>query len=306
MVSHVVVALLGLALPVTGFQGVQKHFLRKEDDTAYTLVQYQGMACQADKYVCQHLTKGACTVTTAGSGGVSFQVYSELVDDADGTFTVKACEKSGCDCTYTTKWTPNDCSSGTYGGTTLSYQLVPGEIEGCITYDFDVAGGRHHDAYESAMQNTSSFKADEETDDAGLIQHRAEPSKTNVTAEAPVMDVAGPVASKETSTPKEASAALLTPLHHKRSLADFYADWAHEEQTPPGPEQGFEGESVQHEDFETQTDDFRKEYGPDMYDYSGKPKPKEEPDNTMLYIIIGVAVVAVLLGIAGYGFAKAA
>jgi hypothetical protein len=301
MVSHVVVALLGLALPVTGFQGVKKQFLRKED-TAYTLVQYQGMGCQADKYVCQHLTKGACTVTTAQQGGVSFQVYSELVDDADGTFTVKACEKSGCDCTYTTSWTPNDCSSGTYGGTTLSYQLVPGAIEGCITYDFDVAGGRHHDAYESAMANTSSFKADEETDDAGLIQHRTEPSKTNVTA--PVMDVAGPVATEKTSAPAEAP-HLLTAPHHKKSLADFYADWAQEEQTPPGPEQGFEGKEVQHEDFETQTDDFRKEYGPDMYDYSGKPKKKEE-DNTMLYIIIGVAVVAVLLGIAGYGFAKAA
>jgi len=304
MVSHVVVALLGLALPVTGFQGVKKQFLGKEDDTAYTLVQYQGMGCQADKYVCQHLTKGACTVTTAQNGGVSFSVYSELVDDADGTFTVKACEKSGCDCTYTTSWTPNECSSGTYGGTTLSYQLVPGAVEGCITYDFDVAGGRHHDAYESAMANTSSFKADEATDDATLIQHRTEPSKTNVTA--PVMDVAGPVASENTSAPTEASsAALLTPPHHKKSLADFYADWAEEEQTPPGPEQGFEGKEVQHEDFETQTDDFRKEYGPDMYDYSGKPKKKEE-DNTMLYIIIGVAVVAVLLGIAGFGFAKAA
>jgi hypothetical protein len=303
MVSYVVVALLGLALPVTGFQGAKKHFLGKDDDTAYTLVQYQGMACQADKYVCQHLTKGACTVTTAQNGGVSFQVYSELVDDADGTFTVKACEKSGCDCTYTTSWTPNDCSSGTYGGTTLSYQLVPGEVEGCITYDFDVAGGRHHDAYESAMANTSSFKADDETDDAGLIQHRAEPGKTNVTA--PVMDVAGPVASNNTSAPAEASAALLTPpAHHKKSLADFFADWAEEEQTPPGPEQGFEGKDVSHEDFETQTDDFRKEYGPDMYDYSGKPKKKEE-DNTTLYIIIGVAVVAVLLGIAGFGFAKA-
>merc|ERR1719473_2548583 len=137
-----------------------------------------------DKYVCQHLTKGACTVTTAQQGGVDFQVYSELVDDADGTFTVKACEKSGCDCTYTTSWTPNECSSGTYGGTTLSYQLVPGEIEGCITYDFDVAGGRHHDAYESAMQNTSTFAADEETVDAKLIQHGTEPSKTNVTVEA--------------------------------------------------------------------------------------------------------------------------
>jgi len=304
MVSHVVVALLGLTLPVNGFQGVKKQFLGAKDDTAYTLVQYQGMGCQADKYVCQHLTKGACTVTTAQNGGVSFQVYSELVDDADGTFTVKACEKSGCDCTYTTSWTPNECSSGTYGGTTLSYQLVPGDIEGCITYDFDVAGGRHHDAYESAMANTSSFKADE-SDDAGLIQHRTEPSKTNV-SDAPVMDVAGPVATENTSAPAEPSAALLTPPHHKKkSLADFYADWAEEEQTPPGPEQGFEGKEVSHEDFETQTDDFRKEYGPDMYDYSGKPK-KEEPDNTMLYIIIGVAVVAVLLGIAGYGFAKAA
>jgi len=303
MVSRVVVALLGLALPVTAFQGVKKHFLGKEDDTAYTLVQYQGMACQADKYVCQHLTKGACTVTTAQQGGVSFQVYSELVDDADGTFTVKACEKSGCDCTYTTSWTPNECSSGTYAGTTLSYQLVPGEVEGCVTYDFDVAGGRHHDAYESAMQNTSSFKADEETEDteSTLIQHKTEPSKTNVTsAEAPVMDVSGPVASEKASTP--ADAHLLKPPH-KKSLADFYADWAQEEQTPPGPEQGFEGKSVQHEDFETQTDDFRKEYGPDMYDYSGKPKKKEE-DNTMLYIIIGVAVVAVLLGVAGFGFAK--
>merc|ERR1719353_2672994 len=120
------------------------------------------------------------------------------------------------------------------------------------------------------------------------------------------MDVAGPVASNNTSAPAEASAALLTPpAHHKKSLADFYADWAEEGQTPPGPEQGFEGKEVEHEDFETQTDDFRREYGPDMYDYSGKPKKKEE-DNTMLYIIIGVAVVAVLLGIAGYGFAKAA
>jgi len=304
MVSYVVVALLGLALPVTGFQGVKKHFLGKEDDTAYTLVQYQGMGCQADKYVCQHLTKGACTVTTAstGGGGVTFQVYSELVDDADGTFTVKACEKAGCDCTYTTKWTPNDCSSGTYGGTTLSYQLVPGGVDGCITYDFDVAGGRHHDAYESAMQNTSSFKADDETADAKLLQHRTEPSKTNVTA--PVVDVAGPVANESATAPAEASAALLTPKHHKKSLADFYADWAEEGQTPPGPEQGFEGKEVEHEDFETQTDDFRREYGPDMYDYSGKPKKKEE-DNTMLYIIIGVAVVAVLLGIAGFGFAKA-
>jgi len=302
MVSHVVVALLGLALPVTGFQGVKKQFLGKEDETAYTLVQYQGMACQADKYVCQHLTKGACTVTTAQQGGVDFSVYSELVDDADGTFTVKACEKSGCDCTYTTKWTPNECSSGTYGGTTLSYQLVPGDIEGCITYDFDVAGGRHHDAYESAMQNTSSFKADEETDDVSLLHHTTEPSKTNVTAEAPVMDVAGPVATEKSAAPA-ASASRLTPLHKKRTLADFYSDWEEEEQTPPGPEQGFEGKEVQHEDFETQTDDFRKEYGPDMYDYSGKPKKKEE-DNTMLYIIIGVAVVAVLLGIAGFGFAK--
>jgi hypothetical protein len=299
MVSRVVVALLGLALPVTAFQGVKKNFLGKEDDTAYTLVQYQGMACQADKYVCQHLTKGACTVTTAGTGGVSFQVYSELVDDADGTFTVKACEKAGCDCTYTTSWTPNECSSGTYGGTTLSYQLVPGEVEGCITYDFDVAGGRHHDAYESAMQNTSSFKADDDESESTLIQHHTEPSKTNVTA--PVMDVSGPVSSEKAAAP--AVPALVHPAH-KKSLADFYADWAQEGQTPPGPEQGFEGKEVEHEDFETQTDDFRREYGPDMYDYSGKPK-KEEPDNTMLYIIIGVAVVAVLLGIAGYGFAKA-
>merc|ERR1719321_854814 len=94
MVPRVVVALCGLALPVMSYQGTKKHFLVKEDDTAYTLVQYQGMGCQADKYVCQHLTKGACTVTTAQQGGVSFQVYSELVDDADGTFTVKAYEKT--------------------------------------------------------------------------------------------------------------------------------------------------------------------------------------------------------------------
>ena len=34
---------------------------------------------QADKYVCQHLTKGACTVTTAQNGGVSFQASRELM-----------------------------------------------------------------------------------------------------------------------------------------------------------------------------------------------------------------------------------
>jgi hypothetical protein len=273
-----VVALLGLTLPVLGLSGVKQLKLRKEDDTAYSLVQYNGMACQASKYVCQHLTKGACTITTAHDGGISFQVYSELVDDADGTFTVKACEKEGCDCTYTTQWTPNECSSGTYGGTSISYMLVPGEIEGCITYDFDVAGGRHHDAYETAMQNTTAFSADNATDvyddGAALVQHKTEPSKTEANAteevkapeeaKAPVMDVAGAV------TPP-APVAVKATVAKRANVASFYHNWG-----VPAPSQGFEGDDVEHEDYESTTKDWGKEYGPDMYDYSGKPKKVDD------------------------------
>merc|ERR1719386_282455 len=35
-----------------------------------------------------------------------------------------------------------------------------------------------------------------------------------------------------------------------------------EGQTPAAPEQGFEGEDVQHEDMDTMTGDWRREYGP--------------------------------------------
>ena len=41
---------------------------------------------------------------------LSGEVYSELVDDADGTFTVKACEKSGCDCTSLRGWLTQPCA----------------------------------------------------------------------------------------------------------------------------------------------------------------------------------------------------
>merc|ERR1719265_788874 len=40
-----------------------------------------------------------------------------------------------------------------------------------------------------------------------------------------------------------------------------------EGQTPAAPEQGFEGEDVQHEDMDTMTGDWRREYGP-----KGPPK----------------------------------
>merc|ERR1719163_1735456 len=42
--------------------------------------------------------------------------------------------------------------------------------------------------------------------------------------------------------------------------------------TPEAPEQGFEGENVSHEDMETHTDDWRKEYGPK----SGQVKKEEK------------------------------
>lgn len=252
-----VVTTLWLALPVSGFRAFAQHSLRggEEDDTAYTLVQYSGLGCNSERYVCQHVTKGACTVTSAQDGGVTFQVYTKLEENADGAFTVHACEKAGCECTYSKEYTANQCEGGTWAGTSLSFQLVPGEIEGCVTYDFDVAGGRHHDAYESAMANKTQFTADaEDADAAGLLQHKVANDKTD--SKAPLMDVGGPVAAK--------AAAPKAPVAHSLSAAGFFHNWA-SEQSPPAPEQGFEGEMVEHEDFESTTKDWGREYGPNMY-----------------------------------------
>jgi len=254
-----VVTTLWLALPVSGFRASGQHMLRggEEDDTAYTLVQYSGLGCNAEKYVCQHLTKGSCTVTTAQDGGVSFQVYSELIENADGSFTVKACEKSGCDCTYEQAYTASECKGGTWAGTSLSYQLLPGEVEGCVTYDFDVAGGRHHDAYESAMANKTTFTADAEEGDAStkLLQHKVSNDKTD--SKAPLMDVGGPV---QVEKPKPKVALPVAPA--LQSVSSFFHNWAGQ-----APSQGFSGKNVEHEDQETTTKDWGKEYGPDMYHY---------------------------------------
>jgi len=256
-----VVTTLWLALPVSGFRASGQHMLRggEEDDTAYTLVQYSGLGCSADKYVCQHLTKGSCTVTTAQDGGVSFQVYSELIENADGGFTVKACEKSGCDCTYEQAYTANECKGGTWAGTSLSYQLLPGEVEGCVTYDFDVAGGRHHDAYESALANKTTFKADAEEGDAStkLLQHKVSNDKTD--SKAPLMDVGGPV---QVEKPKAKVEQPVLAAPTLQSASAFFHNWA-----APAPSQGFAGKNVEHEDQETTTKDWGKEYGPDMYHY---------------------------------------
>jgi hypothetical protein len=260
-----VVATTWLALQVSGFRaGSQQGLLRggETDDTQYTLVQYRGLGCNADKYVCQHLTKGACTTTTAQDGGVSFQVHAQLDENSDGSFTLKACEKSGCDCGYTQEYMANTCKGGTWGGSSLSFQLLPGEVEGCVTYDFDVAGGRHHDAYESAMANKTTFTADAEDADAKLLQHTV---KNNKTEKAPIMDVGGPVAAapekpvvKREPAPLPAAAAAVGS-----NVAAFFHNWAG--QTPPAPEQGFEGELVEHADQETTTKDWGREYGPNQY-----------------------------------------
>lgn len=237
-----------LALPVSGFRAFAQDSLRggEKDDTAYTLVQYAGLGCSSDRYMCQHLTKGACTVTSAQDGGVGFQVYSKLEEGADGSMTVLSCEKSGCECTHSQEYTPNTCKGGTWAGTSLSFQLLPGEVEGCVTYDFDVAGGRHHDAYESAMANKTKFTADAEDDaSAGLLQHKVANDKT----ESKSPDVAVPAKVETKVAPMVQS-----------SVSGFFHDWA-----APAPEQGFEGEQVEHIDQETTTKDWGKEYGPNMY-----------------------------------------
>lgn len=251
---RMVVTTLWLALQVSGFRAAaQQSLLRggETDDTAYTLVQYRGLGCNSDKYVCEHLTKGSCTTTTAQDGGVSFQVHSQLDENADGSFTVKSCQKSGCECTYSQEYTPNTCKGGTWSGSSLSYQLVSGEVEGCVTYDFDVAGGRHHDAYESASANKTQFTADaEDKDTAGLLQHKVAGNKTDA---APLMDVGGPAAAAQPEAPQ----LLAQP---QASLSGFFHEWAAQ-----APEQGFEGELVEHADQETTTKDWGKEYGPNMY-----------------------------------------
>lgn len=217
------------------------------DDTAYTLVQYSGLGCQSSHKMCQHLTKGQCTLTSAKDGDIDFKVYSKLDAGEDGAMTLLACEKAACECTYEQTFTPNECKGGTYGSTSLSYMLVPGEVEGCISYNFDVAGGRHHDAYASAQTAKERFTADGETEEqapARLLQHTAE------TVSAPLSDVGGPVLKKKVAAPS-------APEH---SLASFYKAWG-----VPAPEQGYEGKQVEHEDFETQTKDWGREYGPNMY-----------------------------------------
>jgi len=199
---------------------------KTDDDTAYTLVQYSGLACmQSQRHVCQHLTKSACTTTTAQDGGVSFAVHSKLEENADGSFSLLSCKNDGCDCTYTQTFTANQCDGGTYGTTSLSVMLVPGEVADCVTYDFDVAGGRHHDAYASAMSNatqTDMMKADDEEDAAStkLLAHT-------------------------------------TTVKHSVSGATFFKNW--EEMDPSElPVKG----SVVHVDGQTTTGDWGAEYGP--------------------------------------------
>lgn len=255
MMLSVVATTLWLALPVSGFRASTQHSLRggEVDDTAYTLVQYRGLGCSGDKYVCQHVTKGSCSVTTAQDGGVSFQVHTQLDENADGSFTVKACEKAGCDCSYTQEYTANTCKGGTYAGSSLSYQLVPGEVEGCVTYDFDVAGGRHHDAYESAMGNSSA--ATDDADASTLLQHtKVDPQEPATDdAKAPLMDVGGPVVKEQKA---EEDALVVAPSNNE---ASFFHDWAG---NAPAPEQGFEGDNVEHVDQKTVTGDWGGEYGP--------------------------------------------
>merc|ERR1719420_2913472 len=174
----------------------------EQDDTAYTLVQYSGLGCNAAK---------------------------------------------------------NECKGGTWAGTSLSYQLLPGEVEGCVTYDFDVAGGRHHDAYESALANKTTFKADAEEGDAStkLIQHKVSNDKTD--SKAPLMDVGGPV---QVEKPKAKVEQPVLAAPTLQSASAFFHNWA-----APAPSQGFAGKNVEHEDQETTTKDWGKEYGPDMYHY---------------------------------------
>jgi len=206
------------------------------DSTAYVLVQYSGIACQPGKrHVCQHLTKGACTQTTAQDGGVPFTVHVQLDEAADGSFEVTSCS-DGCTCNHKTPYTVNKCESGTYGTTSLSYMLVQAsEVEGCLTYNFDVGGGRHATQYEAALSNATyegKFNADDE-------EGEAPPAET-----APLKLVA------HTTRLRTASAAR------------YYAEWS-------GPYTQIEAQSTKHVDGESTTGDWGREYGYKPYQKSG-------------------------------------
>merc|ERR1719146_297801 len=69
-------------------------------------------------------------------------------------------------------------------------------------------------------------------------------------AKAPVMDVAGAV-------PPAPKAALKASVAKRANVASFYHNWG-----VPAPSQGFEGDDVEHEDYESTTKDWGKEYGP--------------------------------------------
>jgi len=208
------------------------------DSTAYVLAQYSGIACQPGKrHVCQHLTKGACTQTTAQDGGVAFTVHVQLDEMADGSFEVTSCS-DGCTCNHKTPYTVNKCESGTYGTTSISYMLVQAsEVEGCLTYNFDVGGGRHATQYEAALSNATSegkFNADEAED---TYEEEAPAEET------PLKLVA------HTTRLRTASAAR------------YFAEWS-------GPYTQIEATSTKHVDGETTTGDWGREYG-------YKPPPKQ-------------------------------
>jgi len=61
--------------------------------------------------------------------------------------------------------------------------------------------------------------------------------------------------------------------------------------TPEAPEQGFEGENVSHEDMETHTDDWRREYGPKSGQTTPKKKEKAEVKSAAWHLASGIVTV---------------
>jgi len=198
---------------------------KEEPSTEYTLVQFGGLACKAERKMCQKLTAGACVTTTAQDRGVDFQVHTQLTDNGDGTFKVQSCTAANCECgDHSTLYTPSQCVGGTYGTTSLSYMLVPGAVEGCVTENFDVAGGRHQDSYNSALANpTSSNKANAD-DMEGVYEDDAATALVSHT----------------------------TALHQKAtSMAGFFSQWDKEPFA----------QGMVHVDQQTATADWGQEYG---------------------------------------------
>jgi len=102
----------------------------------------------------------------------------------------------------------------------------------------------------SVVENWSGAYMDMAQEVAIRIRGKTQQATPSTTAPVIPIAPAAVVAEGDSASPKTAMAAARANRH----ITD-------EEQTPAAPEQGFEGEDVQHESGKTQTDDWGQEYG---------------------------------------------